>query len=274
MGILMSQIIPWALQNIGLIMTTYAADPNNPRFFGYVFRPLGCPTYPLGALLEFLIQLQTYYMVVLYWFLFFAIFSTVTNYWIRAIARFVPDFLPKLLLSFTVKQDVSWTILSREGKSCSDFRIAASPKQREVSLKTYRELKVLNALYNSCLSCLAWPSFILCNLSCHCLCIYIAVKLFDQVNIYIAMLFSTWAVVFLVLDFVIFPHMGQSKELSMEYLRRLAGQGKRSKLDQATLKSLRPIEIKASFLFTMDRSTVLTVIVLVSNLTVNTLLLV
>ena len=143
-----------------------------------------------------------------------------------------------------------------------------------MDLKVYKQLQVLNALYNNCLCSLAWPSFILCDLSCHSLCIYIAVKLCGQVPLYIAVLFSSWAVLWVVIDFVIFPHMGQTRELSMEYLYRLAGRDRRSKLDRAVLRSLRPMGIKVGYLFTMNRTTVLIIIVIVSNLTINALLLV
>ena len=143
-----------------------------------------------------------------------------------------------------------------------------------MDLKTYKQLQVLNALYINCLSNWAWANFILSDLSCHCLCIYFAVKLYDQVPVYIAVLFSSWAVVWVAIDFVIFPHMGQTLELSAEYLYRLSGRDKRSKLDRVVLRSLRPMGIKVGSLFTMDRTTVLMVIVIVSNLTINALLLV
>ena len=151
--------------------------------------------------------------------------------------------------------------------------VRATSRQTGMDLKTYKQLQVLNALYNNSLQDLAWPSFILCNLSCHCLCIYIAVKLYDQVPLYVSVLFSSWAVLWVVIDFVIFPHMGQTMELSVEYLYQLSGQVKRSNLDRAMLKALRPMGIKVGYLFTMDRTTVLMIIVIVSNLTINALLL-
>ena len=149
-----------------------------------------------------------------------------------------------------------------------------SSRQAEMDLKTYKQLQVLNALYNSSLQDLAWPSFIMCNLSCHTLCIYIAAKLFDQVPLSVSVFFSSWAVMWIVIDFVVFPHMGQTMELSVEYLHQLSGQVKRSNLDRAMLKALRPMGIKVGYLFTMNRTTVLMIIVIVSNLTINALLLI
>ena len=143
-----------------------------------------------------------------------------------------------------------------------------------MDLKTYKQLQVLNALYNNCVQDLAWPSFMLCNLSCHCLCIYIGVKLYDQVPHFVYALFSSWAVMWVLIDFVVFPHMGQTMELSAEYLYNLSDRVKRSNLDRAVLKALRPMGIKVSYLFTMNKATVLTIIVLVSNLTINALLLI
>ena len=77
----------------------------------------------------------------------------------------------------------------------------------------------------------------------------------------------------IVVDFFIFPHMGQTRELSVEYLRHLSGQCTRSKLNHVTLKSLRPLGVKVGNLFTMNKTTVFVMIVVVSNLTVDALLL-
>ena len=87
LGSMMQMVIPWALENVGLIMAVYAVDPDNPRFLGYVLKPLGWPAYPIRILLELLMELQVYYMIVIYWILSFAVFSSVTNHWTRVIAR-------------------------------------------------------------------------------------------------------------------------------------------------------------------------------------------
>ena len=99
------------------------------------------------------------------------------------------------------------------------------------------------------------------------------VKLLDQINIYVAAFFSSWALGWVGIDFVVFPHMGRTEELSREFLNVLT-QCNRGKLDRAVLKSLRPLDVKVGYLFTMKRATVLTIIVIVSNLTVNALLII
>lgn len=77
----------------------------------------------------------------------------------------------------------------------------------------------------------------------------------------------------LAIDFVIFPHAGEAQELSAAYLHGLS-RGRRTKLDRAVVNSLRPLGVKVGYLFTMKRATVLTIIVIVSNLTINALLLI
>ena len=106
MGSMISIIIPWVLWNVGLIMAIYAVDPSNPRFSGYILTPFGWPAFPFRILLELFIQLEMFYMIVLYWILFFAVFSTVTNHWIR-IVRFAAKSLQLQVLSPFFKADLS-----------------------------------------------------------------------------------------------------------------------------------------------------------------------
>ena len=67
---MLPMVIPWVLENVGLIMALYAIDPDNPRFLGYVLIPLGWPLYAVRMLLELLVHLQMYYIIVVYWILF------------------------------------------------------------------------------------------------------------------------------------------------------------------------------------------------------------
>ena len=76
MGRMLSMTIPWILYNVVIgMIAAYGADSDNPRFLGYVLRPLGRPAYPIRMLLEVLVHFQMYYMFVIYWVLFFAVFS-------------------------------------------------------------------------------------------------------------------------------------------------------------------------------------------------------
>ena len=84
---MLPMVIPWAMGNIGPVIATYVRNPDNPRFLGFGLIPLGWPGYTTGFLLELLSQLQVYHMVVTYWILFFAVFSSVTNHWLRVITR-------------------------------------------------------------------------------------------------------------------------------------------------------------------------------------------
>ena len=88
MGRMLSMTIPCILYNVVIgMIAAYGVDSDNPRFLGYVLIPLGMPSYPMRMLLELIVHLQMYYMVVIYWILFFAVFSSVSSYWIRVIIR-------------------------------------------------------------------------------------------------------------------------------------------------------------------------------------------
>ena len=143
----------------------------------------------------------------------------------------------------------------------------------KLDLKTYKQLQIMGILYNNCLSTLQWPSFILCNLSCHGLCIYILVKLLHALHPAIGIVYGSWAFIWIILDFVMFPHMGKMKELSQDYLHCLSV-NQRGKLEKVTLRSLRPLGVNVGNFFTMNKTTALTIIVIVSNLTINALLLI
>ena len=82
---MMSMIIPWVLWNVGLLMAVFAINPNNPRFLGYLLRPLGWPAYPVRILLDLITHLEMFYMMVLYWIVFFVVFTAITNHWIQVI---------------------------------------------------------------------------------------------------------------------------------------------------------------------------------------------
>ena len=144
---------------------------------------------------------------------------------------------------------------------------------RKSGVETYRQLELLNILYSSVLSTFQWPSFILCNLSCHVLCIYIALKLLDTLHPVIGIMYGSWGVMWFGVDLVVFPHMGKLKEISKDCLHYLS-LGRTNKLDRAVMRSLRPLGVKVGNFFVMNKTTALTIIVIVSNLTINALLLI
>ena len=144
---------------------------------------------------------------------------------------------------------------------------------RKSGVETYRQLELLNILYSSALSTFQWPSFILCNLSCHVLCIYIALKLLDTLHPVIGIMYDSWGVMWFGVDLVIFPHTENLKEISEDYLHYLSS-GRTNKLDMAVMRSLRPAGVKVGNFILMNKTTALTIIVIVSNLTINAILLI
>ena len=277
MGSLLPMTVPLVLVNVASVLLIYMADIDNPRFFASILVPLGRYSIFIRLLLEILLFLQVYFVLVTFWILFFAVSSTVINHWIRAI-RFERHRFFKhrsknfwiILLIILIKCITGWC---RRNAWSSEFHSNPQSKQLKKNLRTYRQLQVLTGLYNNCLSALVWPSFILCNLSCHGLSIYITVKLLGEVFPVIAVLFTFWTGFWFIIDFTIFPHMGQMKELSIDYLHHLKV-ARICKLDQKIAASLQPLGVKVGNFFTMGKITVLTIIVIVSNLTINALLII
>ena len=156
--------------------------------------------------------------------------------------------------------------------SCSQLSAAQATAIRKLNLECYKKLQVLSALYNTCLSSFAWPSFILTDLT-HSLFIYLVVKLLGRLEAPVAVFSCTWALGWFVIDFYVFPHMGRTQEYSIEFLRLLS-KVKRSEEEKAVLKSLRPLHVRVSCLFSMSPTTVLRIIDIVCTLTINALLII
>ena len=144
------------------------------------------------------------------------------------------------------------------------------------ALRSYRALQVLNCLYNTCLSALGWPSFVLCNLSCHALCIYICVTSIHEIvriNPFAATFYLLWAIVWSGIVLVVYPYVGKMEGDSVEFLVMLRGQAV-TKRDKMVVMTLRPLGARVGEFFIVNKTTALNIIVIVSNLTTNALLLI
>ena len=143
----------------------------------------------------------------------------------------------------------------------------------QCALRSYRALQILNSLYNTCLSSFGWPSFVLCNLSCHTLCIYICVTSIHDINPFAAAFYLLWVIVWSSIVLVVYPYVGKMQGNSTEFLVMLRGQAV-TKSDKMVVMALRPLGARVGQFFVVNKTTALTVIVIVSNLTTNALLLI
>ena len=142
----------------------------------------------------------------------------------------------------------------------------------QTALRSYRTLQVLSSLYNTSLSAFGWPSFVLTNLSCHTLCIYICVTSIHEMNPFASAFYFIWASMWSIMVLVVYPYVGKIKENSMEFLVMLKGQAV-TKSDRMVVMALRPLGARVGEFFVVNKTTALTIIVIVSNLTTNALLL-
>lgn len=138
-------------------------------------------------------------------------------------------------------------------------------------VRSYQQLQMINNRHNDCFSSLAWPSFILCSLSCHSFCIYLTTVLNKQMSPPAMALFGSWVIVWLVIQVAVYTVVGKYEGLSSD-LRRCCILHCGSKLDRRRVVSLRPMRVIVGEYGYIDRSTALVAILLVSNTTVNAIL--
>ena len=233
-------IRPWMVWNGCFLFSAFIASPYNPRFALYIVEPLGLAAQGLCGIFEAHTCLQMTSMCAFYWTFFFGVFTLIVNNWLTTIAE--------------------------------DYSVVLQPWQRTRALKSYRVLQVLNNMYNDCMSSLVWPSFVLCNVMCHTMCVCVSVGLVRNFSLDVASVYPTWTLIWLFQDFTVFPFVAKTGQKSMKFKK--LWEGKRlNKFERKTLLSLKPLEVKVGEYYSIGKTTGVTIAGIVSSLSANALML-
>jgi len=172
-----------------------------------------------------------------YWFLFFIVLASVGVHWGKSIA----------------------------------VKSHASRFNRDV--KTYKALQVLNCTSNECLRSLAWPSFVVSNLVTYALAIYISIRLFQGFDPVLAVIYPFYTVVWLLIDVAVYPLNAKTEEYSTQFKQYWSGK-RLTALESRMLKALRPTRVEVSSMSFIEKTTLLTILGIVVDWTVNALLMI
>ena len=140
-------------------------------------------------------------------------------------------------------------------------------------LRSYKLLQILNNRHNDCFANMAFPSFIICGICVHAIDIYMCVMLHDSISHPALIFFVSWVMFWVVIQMGVYTVMGKYHEQSEE-LRRYCRVRSESKLDVKSVRALRPLKIQAGRAFSVSRDTALGIILIVTDVTVNAILII
>ena len=155
-------------------------------------------------------------------------------------------------------------------------RIRMSPSR---ALRMYKEIWVLNCHINSCTSYIYWTTFKVLNVTSHALGLFVTIKLHDAIPLPGFAVFPLLAIMWVIMAFFIYPLLGKiyerSEEFTQRWKERLENTG--NPLERAEgkrqIRALQFFGIRISSVYTVKKTTILVVLGIVVNLTVNLLLL-
>ena len=129
----------------------------------------------------------------------------------------------------------------------------------------------MNCVYNSCMSGIRIQTFVACNVMCMTVATYTSVGLVRDVDVVLVVLFPSWVLVWLGLDLTLFPFLAETRERSGKFVWHWRGR-RLNKTERKMLVSFRPMEVRVGGFYSIGKTTALTLLMIVSNLSVNALL--
>ena len=135
----------------------------------------------------------------------------------------------------------------------------------------YQQLQILNLQFNDCFAQLGMPCFVVQNIMTHSIVLYILLKLHDAYPPVSQGIFTFWAMMWFCLEAVIYTVLGGVSYNSKAFVKSWTDV--LGVKDRKKLKSMPPLGVQISSIYTIHRTTVLFVFLAVINLAVQAMLL-
>ncbi|CAG7821152.1 unnamed protein product [Allacma fusca] len=142
----------------------------------------------------------------------------------------------------------------------------------QIALGIFRIFKKLNDRFLQCTSTLLMPVYKIFFIFGHSLSLVVAIKFHSSISLPQYLLFPLLSITYVVMEAPIFTWMGQVESLSTEFLYSWRHQA--DKVWTREFQSLRHMQIRVGSIYCIQSFTYLIVLLAVSNLTINSLLIV